>query len=76
VVILGQILIIYIAFIVVSVLDKYHYRGIAWNVLNAGNVWVTFLGCLWICLTVPAGRWLWNVLRSKKLRTGHSRKLL
>jgi hypothetical protein len=76
VILLGQILAIYIGFLVVSILDKYHYRGIVWNALLAGNIWVTFLGCLWICLTIPAVRWLWNVLKNRKLRSAESKKLL
>lgn len=76
VVLLGQVFAIYLGFIVVSLMDRYHYRGVVWGVLAAGNIWVTFLGCLWICLTVPATRWLWNVLRHKKLKSTDPKKLI
>ena len=72
----GQVLLIYLGFILVSVVDKYHYKGIMWGALKSGNIWMTVIANVWICLTIPAIRWLWNVLKYKALRNVDSKKLL
>ena len=76
IVLLGQIVMTYVGFVIVSVLDTYHYKGILWAALKAGNVWVTIVALVWISLTFPAIRWLWSMLRHKGLRKRELRKLI
>jgi hypothetical protein len=72
----SQVLLIYIGFVIVSAIDKYHYKGILWSALKAGNIWATIIGLVWITLTLPAVRWLWNALRNRRLRTDNVKKLI
>ena len=67
-----QLLLAYLGFIAVSVIDKYFYYGILWNALSAGNLVVTAIGCVWVCLTLPALRVLRQLMKTRnlKLKTG------
>ena len=72
----SQILLAYFGFIIVSVVDKYHYKGIFWGALRGGNIWMSIICCVWISLTLPGIRWLWNVLRHRGLKSSDNGKKL
>jgi hypothetical protein len=74
VVIMGQVVLIYIGFIIVSLMDKYYYKGVLWSALAAGNITVTAIACIWICLTVPAVRLLFTIMKSRGLRSKEAKK--
>jgi len=74
VVVVVQLVLIYLGFIVVSVVDKYYYYGILWNALAAGNVVVTGIACVWICLTLPLLRLIRNLMRTRNLRLRATKK--
>jgi hypothetical protein len=65
IIIIGQILLTYLGFIIVSAIDKYHYKGIFWGALKGGGVWMSIICSVWISLTIPAVRWLYNVLKHR-----------
>jgi hypothetical protein len=73
IVILVQILLVYIGLIIISSTDTYHFAGILGEALS-GKVFVNAVCCVWICLTIPALRLLFQLLKSRKLRKGDKLK--
>lgn len=65
VVLLGQLALIYLSFLIVSLTDTYHYKGILWNALSSGNIFLTVIASVWVSLSLPALRLLWSMLGTK-----------
>ena len=74
IIILSQIVFIYLCFILISVIDKYHFKAILWNILTAGNLLITIIICIWLCLTIPAIRLLWSLVKDRRFRWDKPRK--
>lgn len=75
IIIVSQVILIYIGFIIVSMVDRYFYQGILWSALSAGNISVTIIACVWICLTVPALRILFSIIKSRGLKSKENKKI-
>ena len=72
--IIVQVLFIYLGFVIVSVVDKYFYYGILWNVLSSGNLIVTGIACIWVSLVVPGVRLLRVLVRGRALKLPSTKK--